>query len=125
MMQNCLGSQIGTNVQVYINDVIITTKQGSSLIKDLEETFKNLDKFCIKLTHEVFLWSPGRKTPRISSISKRNRSQSRENTSNFDNEKTNKSTRCIVVGWASGSAQPLHCSTRRKNTTIFTLVEVR
>ena len=49
MMQKCLGSQIGTNVKVYIDDVIVTTRQGSVLIKDLEETFENLDKFSIKM----------------------------------------------------------------------------
>lgn len=49
MMQKFLGSQIGTNVQVYIDDVIVTTGQGSVLIKDLEETFRNLVRFNIKL----------------------------------------------------------------------------
>ncbi|KAK1604059.1 hypothetical protein QYE76_027732 [Lolium multiflorum] len=41
--------EIGKNVQVYIDDVIITTKSGSSLIDDLRETFDNLDKFRLKL----------------------------------------------------------------------------
>ncbi|KAK1660338.1 hypothetical protein QYE76_048497 [Lolium multiflorum] len=41
--------QIGKNVQVYIDDVVITTKKGSTLIEDLKETFDNLDKFCLKL----------------------------------------------------------------------------
>ncbi|KAK1619253.1 hypothetical protein QYE76_024770 [Lolium multiflorum] len=49
MMQKCLATQIGKNIQVYINDVVITTKQGLSLIDDLKETFDNLDKFCLKL----------------------------------------------------------------------------
>jgi hypothetical protein len=33
----------------YIDDVVITTKQGQYLVDDLRETFGNLDKFCIKL----------------------------------------------------------------------------
>lgn len=49
MIQKCLATQIGQNVQVYIDDVVITTKQGSSLIYDLKKTFDNLDKFCLKL----------------------------------------------------------------------------
>ncbi|KAK1694769.1 hypothetical protein QYE76_011466 [Lolium multiflorum] len=48
-MQKCLATQIGKNVQVYIDDVVITTKEGSTLIDDLRETFDNLDKFCLKL----------------------------------------------------------------------------
>ena len=49
MMQKCLATQIGKNVQVYIDDVVITTKKGSTLIEDLKETFDNLDRFCLKL----------------------------------------------------------------------------
>ncbi|KAK1613152.1 hypothetical protein QYE76_036825 [Lolium multiflorum] len=49
MMQKCLATQIGKNVQVYIDDVAITTKQGSSLIDDPRETFDNFNKFRLKL----------------------------------------------------------------------------
>jgi hypothetical protein len=30
MMQNCLGSQIGQNIQVYIDDIVITTRNEES-----------------------------------------------------------------------------------------------
>jgi hypothetical protein len=49
MMQNCLGSQIGRNIQVYIDDVVITTRNKESLINDLKETFNNLDRYKLKL----------------------------------------------------------------------------
>jgi hypothetical protein len=49
MMQSCLGSQIGRNIQVYIDDVVITTREETSLISDLAETFDNLNKFKLKL----------------------------------------------------------------------------
>jgi hypothetical protein len=49
MMQNCLGSQIGCNIQVYIDDVVITTRKEESLINDLQETFDNLDRYKLKL----------------------------------------------------------------------------
>ncbi|KAK1612857.1 hypothetical protein QYE76_036530 [Lolium multiflorum] len=49
MMQKCLATQIGKNVQVYIDDVVITSKEGATLIEDLKETFDNLNKFCLKL----------------------------------------------------------------------------
>jgi hypothetical protein len=35
MMQNCLGSQIGCNIQVDIDDVVITTRKEESLISGL------------------------------------------------------------------------------------------
>jgi hypothetical protein len=49
MMQNCLGSQIGRNIQIYIDDMVITTRREESLINDLKETFDNLDRYKIKL----------------------------------------------------------------------------
>jgi hypothetical protein len=49
MMQNCLGSQIGRNIQVYIDDMVITTRKEESLISDLAETFNNLNKYKLKL----------------------------------------------------------------------------
>jgi hypothetical protein len=49
MMQNCLGSQIGRNIQVYIDDVVITMQKEESLISDLQETFDNLDRYKLKL----------------------------------------------------------------------------
>jgi hypothetical protein len=48
VMQNCLGSQIGRNIQVYIDDVVITTRKEESLISDLAETFDNLNKYKLK-----------------------------------------------------------------------------
>jgi hypothetical protein len=49
MMQNCLGSQIGRNIQVYIDDVVITTRKEESLISDLIKTFDNLNRYKLKL----------------------------------------------------------------------------
>jgi hypothetical protein len=49
MMQNCLGSQIGHNIQVYIDDVIITMRKEEALINDLKETFNNLERYKLKL----------------------------------------------------------------------------
>jgi hypothetical protein len=49
MMQNCLGSQIGRNIQVYIDDMVITMRKEESLINDLKETFDNLDRYKLKL----------------------------------------------------------------------------
>jgi hypothetical protein len=49
MMQNCLGSQIGCNIQVYIDDVVITMRKEEALINDLKETFDNLDRYKLKI----------------------------------------------------------------------------
>ena len=51
-MQACLKNQLGRNIQVYVDDIVIKTKEEASLIDDLPETFANLDHYRIKLSPE-------------------------------------------------------------------------
>jgi hypothetical protein len=48
-MQACLKEQIGRNVEVYVNDIVIKLAKADSLLDDLWETFANLDRYSIKL----------------------------------------------------------------------------
>src|SRR3990170_3908820 len=41
--------QLHRNVKAYMDDIVIKTKDKSTLIQDLEETFKNLRKINLKL----------------------------------------------------------------------------
>jgi hypothetical protein len=61
-MQKCLHDQIGKNVHVYVDDVIIKSKESRTLVDDLRETFANLRQFQMKLNRQVYLWSPGWQT---------------------------------------------------------------
>src|SRR3954463_7937193 len=49
MMQACLKEQIGKNMQVYVDDIVIKTYSASTLLDDLRETFATLNKYRIKL----------------------------------------------------------------------------
>jgi hypothetical protein len=49
MMQNYLESQIRRNIQVYIDDVVITTGKEESLINNLRKIFENLNRYKLKL----------------------------------------------------------------------------
>src|SRR4051812_11438402 len=49
MMQACLKEQIGRNVQVYVDDIVIKTYKADTLLDDLRETFAALNKYRIKL----------------------------------------------------------------------------
>jgi hypothetical protein len=44
-IQTCLDEQIGDNTEVYVNDVVVKIKNPDMLIKDLKETFENLNKW--------------------------------------------------------------------------------
>ncbi|KAK1662943.1 hypothetical protein QYE76_051102 [Lolium multiflorum] len=59
-MQACLGEQIGRNIEVYIDDIVVKTKNATTLIDDLWETFDNLDKYKIKLNPKKYFFGvPG------------------------------------------------------------------
>jgi hypothetical protein len=49
MMQRCLQGQIGQNVNAYVDDVVVKTKQSGTLLDDLKETFTNLQSYRMKL----------------------------------------------------------------------------
>jgi hypothetical protein len=40
---------MGRNAEAYVDDIIVKTHEGPTLIEDLEETFANLQKVNIKL----------------------------------------------------------------------------
>jgi hypothetical protein len=48
-IQKCLKSQIGKNVEAYVDDVVVKTTEEDKLIADLTETFANLREFQWKL----------------------------------------------------------------------------
>jgi hypothetical protein len=66
-MQKCLFDQIGKNVQVYVDDIVIKTKVKDTLIDDIRQTFDNLRRFRMKLNPAkcTFGVPAGRGGPRI------------------------------------------------------------
>lgn len=41
-IQTCLSEQIGENIEAYVDDVVVKTKDQGTLINDLKQTFENL-----------------------------------------------------------------------------------
>jgi hypothetical protein len=48
-IQMCFADQLHQNVEAYVDDVVIKTRESSDLITDLEETFSSLRRFRWKL----------------------------------------------------------------------------
>jgi hypothetical protein len=48
-LQACLSKQIGENVEAYVDGVVVKTKDPSTLIVDLQQTFGSLRKYKWKL----------------------------------------------------------------------------
>jgi hypothetical protein len=55
-IQKCLKSQIGKNVEAYVDDVVVKTTEEDKLIADLTETFANLREFQWKLNPTKFVF---------------------------------------------------------------------
>jgi hypothetical protein len=62
-IQKCLKSQIGKNVEAYVDDVVVKTTVEDKLITDLAETFANLREFQWKLNATKCLRCPLRTAP--------------------------------------------------------------
>nr|ABB47110.1 retrotransposon protein, putative, Ty3-gypsy subclass [Oryza sativa Japonica Group] len=62
MIQRCFSTQIGRNVEAYVDDVVVKTKQKDDLITDLEETFASIRAFRMKLNPKkcIFRVSSGK-----------------------------------------------------------------
>jgi hypothetical protein len=62
LMHKALGAEMGRNTEVYVDNIVIKTREGRTFIKDLEETFANLRKVNIKLNPAKCAFSvPSRK----------------------------------------------------------------
>ena len=51
-MQYTLHSQLGRNVEAYVDDLVVKTRSHTSLLEDLDETFHNLRRTRMKLNPE-------------------------------------------------------------------------
>src|SRR3954471_3229494 len=60
MMQTCLRDQIGRNVQVYVDDIVIKTYSANTLLDHLRETFAALNQYIIKLNPKKCVFSVGK-----------------------------------------------------------------
>ena len=51
-MQRCVRPQLGRNIHVYVDDLVVKTVERHTLLEDLRETFSNLRTYQIKLNPE-------------------------------------------------------------------------
>ena len=44
LMRIALGAQMGRNAEAYVDDIMVKSREGDNLLRDLEETFASLRK---------------------------------------------------------------------------------
>jgi hypothetical protein len=57
-IQACFKRQLNKNVEAYVDDLVVKTRDSSTLIDDLEETFASLREYSWKLNpNKCVFWS--------------------------------------------------------------------
>jgi hypothetical protein len=56
VIQMCLADQLHRNVEAYVDDVVIKTRDSDDLITDLEETFSSLRRFRWKINPTMYIF---------------------------------------------------------------------
>ena len=51
-MHIALGRQLGRNVEAYVDDIVVKSREAKTLIQDLEETFASLNEVGLRLNPE-------------------------------------------------------------------------
>ena len=51
-MHITLGPQLGSNVEAYVDDIVVKSREARTLIQDLEETFASLNAVNLRLNPE-------------------------------------------------------------------------
>ena len=78
LMRIALRAQMGRNVEAYVDEIVVKSREGDNLLRDLEETFASLRKVNIKLNPTKCVFGvPSGKAPRIPRLSPRHRSKPR------------------------------------------------
>ena len=49
-MRIALEAHMGRNAETYVDDIVVNSREGDNLLRDLEETFASLRKVNISLT---------------------------------------------------------------------------
>ena len=125
-MQACLKNQLGRNIQVYVDDTIVKTKEEATLLDDLHDTFDNLDRYRIKLNPDkcAFGVPSGQLLGYLISAKgikvnpkKIKALLAMEKPKNIRGVQQHK--RCPAAGWENRGAQSIHQSNGRKGTALL------
>src|SRR4051812_31276641 len=101
--------QIHRNVEAYMDDIVVKSRNRATLIQDLEKTFANLAQDQLQAQpREVRVWSPFRQASRVLRVSAGNRSQSRQDQGHRADRSTNTRQGCTKTCRLRGGSQQVY-----------------
>ena len=71
LMNKMFAHQIGRNVQVYVEDMLVKSIREDDHLDDLKETFNTLRSYNMKLNPNKCAWSDGGKVPGVHGVLER------------------------------------------------------
>ena len=72
LMNRMFAPQIGRNVQVYVDDILVKSRREEDHLKDLKETFDTHRSYNMRLNPGMRLRSNGGKVSRVHGVAKGN-----------------------------------------------------
>ena len=72
-MHTALGRQLGRNAKAYIDDIVVKSREASTLIQDLEETFTSLRQVDLRLNPKKCVRGPLRQAAGLIGVAQRDR----------------------------------------------------
>ena len=67
LMRIALGEQMGRNAEAYVDDIVVKSREGDTLLRDLEETFTSLRRLVKISSRSLKRLSPSRDLTTMSS----------------------------------------------------------
>jgi hypothetical protein len=108
-------------VQVYVDDVIIKTKESKTLIEDLRETFANLRRFRMKLNPAKCTF--GVPACKLLGFLVSSRGIERQDSCHRENEAADGFEGSTEVYWVPCIPEPFHKPARRESSAVISANE--
>jgi hypothetical protein len=111
--------QLNKNVEAYVDDVVVKTRNSGTLIADLEETFASL-RVPLEAQHkQVRLRRTFGKTTWLHHQPSWHQSQSREDLRHHQDERSHLYKRCAEAHWVHGGLEQINIEAWRMGTTFL------
>nr|GEX73094.1 reverse transcriptase domain-containing protein [Tanacetum cinerariifolium] len=65
LMDKAFESQVGRNIEVYVDDLVVKSHTEAEMVRDIEETFRTLRKVNMKLNKKMLIRVSRRSIPRL------------------------------------------------------------
>ncbi|GJV07425.1 reverse transcriptase domain-containing protein [Tanacetum coccineum] len=103
LVDKAFEKQIGRNLEVYVDDLVIKSHMEREILRDIGETFHNLRKINMKLNpKKLHIWRRRRSVPRSHSQHAGNQSLSRKGGSSGETTLTSNTERSSKSKWKAG-----------------------